>query len=123
MGTDSARDIRNRAFLFGCHVAKLSLSFASRPGFRCVADQLFTSGTAIGANLEEAKAGSSRREFIRYVEIALREARESLYWLRLCHALSMGPATEVQSLQFEADQIIRILTAITINTKRRMAEG
>jgi hypothetical protein len=60
-------------------------------GVRVIIDQLLKAGTAVGANLEEAKAGSSRKEFIRYVEISLREARESLYWLRICEALKLGP--------------------------------
>jgi four helix bundle protein len=45
-------------------------------------DQLVAAATGIGANLEEAKGGSSTHEFVRYVEIALREALEAPYWLR-----------------------------------------
>jgi len=120
VGTDSARDIRNRAFTFGCGVARLALSLAPAPGVRGLVDQLLKSGTAIGANLEEAKAGSSRREFVRYVEIALREARESLYWLRMCAALELGPSDQLRDLQGEADQLVRILTVIVVNTKHRI---
>ena len=64
-----------------------------------------------------------RREFIRYVEIALREARESLYWLRICEALQLGPEKRVRELRGEADQLVRILTAIVVNTKRRSIIG
>jgi four helix bundle protein len=120
MSTDSARDIRDRAFVFGCGVARLALALAPRPGIRCLVDQLLRAGTAIGANLEEANAGSSRREFVRYLEIALREARESLYWLRIYAALELGPRERLAELQGEADQIVRILTAIIVSTKRRM---
>ena len=60
------------------------------PGVRCLVDQLLKAGTAVGANLEEAKAGSSKRDFVRYVEIALREARETVYWLRIYAALNLG---------------------------------
>ena len=118
MATDSARDIRERAFRFGCAVARLALALTPRPGARALVDQLLRAGTAIGANLEEAKAGSSRREFVRYLEISLREARESLYWLRLWSALELAPATQLKDLQGEADQIVRILTVIVVNTKR-----
>jgi four helix bundle protein len=114
------RDIRERAFVFGCSVARLALALAPKPGVRCLVDQLLKAGTAIGANLEEAKAGSSRREFVRYVEIALREARESLYWLRIYSALELAPRDRQSELQGEADQIVRILTAIVVNTKWRM---
>ena len=118
MATDSARDIRERAFRFGCAVARLALALTPRPGVRALVDQLLRAGTSIGANLEEAKAGSSRREFVRYLEISLREARESLYWLRLWSALELAPATQLKELQGEADQIVRILTVIVVNAKR-----
>jgi len=120
MPTDSAQDIRDRSFVFACAVAQLAPSLAPRPGVRCIVDQLLKSGTSVGANLEEAKAGSTRREFKRCVEIALREALECLYWLRICAALKLGEAKTVHDLQGEADQLVRILTAIVVNTKRRM---
>jgi len=115
--SDRSQDIRDRSFEFGCRVARVAMSLAPHPGVRCIVDQLLKSGTAVGANLEEAKAGSSRREFVRYVEIALREARESAYWLKICLALQLGPAEEVRSLTGEAEQIARILGAIVVNTK------
>src|SRR5262245_8007945 len=99
MTTDNAQDIRNRSFVFACAVAQLALGLAPRPGVRCIVDQLLKAGTAVGANLEEAKAGSSRREFVRFVEIALREARECLYWLRICAALNLGEPESVRELQ------------------------
>ena len=96
----------------------VSLSLDQRPGVRCLVDQLLKSGTAVGANLEEAKAGSSRRDFVRYVEIALREARETVYWLRIYTALHLGSAEEVESLRGEGEQIARILGAIVVSAKR-----
>jgi four helix bundle protein len=121
--TDAARDIRERSFKFGCEVARFALNLTPVPGVRCIVDQLLKAGTAVGANLEEAKAASSKREFVRYVEIALREARESLYWLRICAAIELGSAETLRGLQGEADQLVRILTAIAINTKQRMLVG
>jgi four helix bundle protein len=90
---------------------------------RCLVDQLLKSGTAVGANLEEAKAGSSKRDFIRYVEIALREARETAYWLRICAALELAPLEELSALQDESDQVARILGAIVVSSKRRLMAG
>jgi len=49
-----------------------------------------------------------------------RAARESLYWLRICSAIPVGPADQLRRLQGEADQLVRILTAIAVNTKRRL---
>jgi len=120
MPNDSAKDIRDRAFSFGCKVARLALSLAPKPGIRALVDQLLRSGTSIGANLEEAKAASTRREFLRDVEVSLREAREAWYWLRIYKELSLGDPLTVVELVNEADTIIRILTSIVITTKRRM---
>ena len=118
MPHDTGRDIRTRTFSFGCQVARFALALAPKPGVRCIVDQLLKAGTAVGANLEEAKAASTRREFLRGVEIALREARECLYWLNICIAVEIGPIVALQGLQREADQIVRILTAIVLSTKR-----
>jgi four helix bundle protein len=80
---------------------------------------LLKSGTSVGANHEEAKAASSRREFVRYVDIALREARESAYWLRICVSLNLEPKAEIERLRNEGDQIALILGAIVVTTKAR----
>jgi four helix bundle protein len=117
MGIDTARDIRDRTFQFACRTGRIALGLASAPGARSVAEQLLSSGTGVGANLEEAKAASSRREFLRYIEIALREARETVYWLRLCRALNLGPSNELEALQYEGEQVVRIIGAIAVRTK------
>jgi four helix bundle protein len=98
----------------------MALQLGQLPGIRCIVDQVLKSGTAIGANLEEAKAGSSRRDFIRYLEISLREARETVYWLRICLALKLGSRDELETLRDEGEQIGRILGAIVSNSKRRL---
>ena len=121
MNTDRSQDIRDRTFAFACRVARLCLDVGTRPGFRSVVEQLLKSGTSIGANLEEAKAGSSKRDFVHYVEISLREAREAWYWLRIYRELELGDPATIRDLVGEADAIVRILTSIVISTKRRMA--
>jgi four helix bundle protein len=123
MAHDLSQDIRDRTFRFGCGVARYSLGLAPRPGVRTVIDQLLRSGTGIGANLEEAKAASSKKEFIRFTEISLREARESHYWIRICLALGLGETTVLDGLLAENDEIIRILVAIVVSAKRRMITG
>jgi four helix bundle protein len=120
MNTDRSQDIRDRTFAFACRAARLCLDVGTQPRIRPVVEQLLKSSTAIGANLEEAKAGPSKREFVRYVEISLREARETVYWLRIVLSLQLGPKTEVQALRNEAEQIARILGAIVVSSKRRM---
>ena len=74
---DRSQDIRDGTFESACRIAHVALSLDQGPGIRCIVDQLLESGTSIGANLEEAKAGSTTRDFEHRVETALREARRS----------------------------------------------
>jgi four helix bundle protein len=77
--------------------------------------QLLRSGTSIGANVEEASAGQSRRDFLSKMSIASKEARESRYWLRLL-AKSKLTAIDVSKELNLADELIRILTSIVKTT-------
>jgi len=120
---DRSQDIRDRTFHFACRVARLTLALAPKPGVRVIVDQLLKAGTSIGANLEEAKAASSTREFIRYAEISLREAREAVYWLRVCRAVKLGEDADLDALRGEGEQIARILGAIVVKTKVRLSAG
>ena len=118
MTFDSGQEIRDRTFRYACDVGRFTFSLTQHSGWRCIIQQLLRSGTSVGANLEEAKAASSWREFIRFVEIALREARESVFWLRLCAALRPATASQLAALQDEGEQIARVLAAIVITAKR-----
>ena len=123
MVNDLSQDIRDRTFRLACDVATLVLKLDWGQRLRSIADQLLRSATSVGANLEEAKAASSKREFLRYVQISLRESREARYWLRICAELKFGPDDRLRELCGECDQISRILAAIVITTKRRMLVG
>lgn len=72
--------------------------------------QFLRSGTSIGANCEEASAAQTKRDFITKMSIASKEAREVRYWIRLLKA--SGYMDKEHSIQNEADELIRILTAI-----------
>jgi four helix bundle protein len=92
-------------------------SIPDRPGMRRIQDQLVGASGGIGANLEEAPAASSRKEFVRFCEIALRESREANFWLRVCQRTAIGDPALCRSLLDEGLQIARIIAAIVINTK------
>ena len=118
--SDLSQDIRDRSFALACRVVRASVELPSFPGARRIADQLVRSGTSVGANLEEAKAASSKKDFLNYVQISLKECRETTYWLRVCAELGFLPAATAQPLINHADQVSRILGAIVVSTKRRM---
>jgi len=78
------KDIRERAFELAVRIVKVCQFLDEQLGVgRTLGKQLIRSGTSIGANLEEAQAGQSRADLISKNAIALKEARETHYWLRL----------------------------------------
>ena len=81
--------------------------------------QYLRSATSIGANLIEAQAGESRRDFVHKCSIAQKEARESKYWLTLLGMADVVKSSHLDDLIRETDELIAILTAIIVNTKRR----
>ena len=93
-------------------------TIGSAPGTLRTIEQLVSSAGSIPANRAEAREASSRKEFIRFNKLALRGARESLVWLTGCEAGRWGDAARRQRLLDEADQLVRILTAIVVKSKR-----
>ena len=79
--------------------------------------QLLRCGTSIGANLAEAQYGSSRKDFLNKVYIALKECAETLYWLELLHSCEYLAEKEYQSLYSDCEELRKILSAITKSTK------
>jgi four helix bundle protein len=81
--------------------------------------QLLRSGTSIGANLEEAIGGQSKADFIAKISISYKEARETVYWLKLLNATEYFTNNNAISLLMDAEEICRILGKIQITTKRQ----
>jgi four helix bundle protein len=81
--------------------------------------QLIKSGTSVGANVEEAHGAESQRDFTHKMSIARKEARESRYWLRLIQAAILDD-DEVRALVQEADELVRILSAIVVTAKKHV---
>ena len=89
---NDVKDIRERTFQFGLRIIKLCNELNKKPGVsRDISRQLLKAGTSVGANPEEAKAAQSKPNFVSKNSIALKEARESHYWLRLLIAADIMP--------------------------------
>ncbi len=117
-------EINERAFLFACRITELADRLYHQGGTaRYVAPQLLRSGTAIGANLEEAVGGQTKPDFITKVCIAQKEAREAKYWLRLLHARQLVTGQKLEADIQEADELIAILTAIVKRARQSPARG
>lgn len=111
-------DINERTFEFALAILELTEKIpSSRIGNR-IADQLIRSGTSIGANLEEATAASSKADFVNKVIIALKEARETSFWLRIVQRKNLAPRSSSDLLLQEAEEIKKILGSIASKTRK-----
>lgn len=87
-----------------------------------ISNQLLRSGTSIGANVEEALAGQSKRDFTAKMSISSKEARETKYWLRLLKQSELT-SIDVNSLILDIDELIRILTSIVKTSQQNLTKN
>ncbi len=117
-------DIRERTFAFALRIVKMIRAIEKAERYRSDSSstlrrQLLRSATSVGANLEEAKGAESQADFLHKLRVALKEARETHYWLRLLRAADFVEEKNTDDLLDESDQIIGILTSIIVNTQNR----
>jgi len=115
------QDLRDRAFEFACQIVFYCGELLDRGGAgRVLAPQLLRCGTSIGANLEEARGGENRRDFISKCSISLKKARESLFRLRVAERCRLGSSQKAAILAKEAGELAAILGAIVRNARRNV---
>ena len=113
-------NITQRTFELAVRIVKLAHVIARKSyiGQR-IASQIIGAGTSVGANVEEAQAAESKADFIHKYRIALKEVRETKYWLRLVVSSYLIDNKRVASLLTEVDEISKIIAKIIINTKKK----
>jgi four helix bundle protein len=117
----SRPDIRSRSFAYALRAIKLYQYLQGRKngvGW-ILGNQYLRSACSVGANVEEAQAGESRADFIHKLGIAQKEARESLYWLRLLSESAIVTKRQLEPLRQETKEIIAIITSILVKCKGR----
>ncbi len=114
-------DIGERTLEYGVRAVRLyrALKLMHDGAADVIANQLLRSATSIGANVAEAKGAESQADFVHKYGLAQKEARESLYWLRLARQAGVVDSGLLDDLIDETDQIIAIVTSIVVRTKRR----
>ena len=111
------KDIKIRTKKFAVRIVKLTQELKTNNVDYPIRDQLLRSGTSIGANVREAKASSSRKELIRFYEIALRSANESDYWMDV---IEEGYGVDSKLMIMEKSELIeisKVLASIIIKLK------
>jgi four helix bundle protein len=119
MARGDADGIDERSFEFFCRVLTLAETIPRSPMTNTIIEQLVGAAGSIGSNREEALGSSSRKEFIRFNEIALRSANETVRWLRVCAAKRLGSPEQCVALLDEGRQMARILGKIVVTSKKR----
>lgn len=110
--------IENKSFDFAVRVVNLYKYLCNEKKEFIISKQLLRSGTSIGANVSEGEKAQSKADFYTKMTIALKEANETDYWLRLMYATEYLTEQEFESLSKDNKEIISILVAITKTTKQ-----
>ena len=109
--------IKSRSFNFALEVIRLYKKLVEENEY-VISRQLLKSSSSIGANIEEAMAAQSRRDFLSKISIASKEARETNYWLRLLSASGLTEE-DLSPLITESAELVKILTSIVLTTKQK----
>ena len=120
MDNERGNVVLNHSFSFAVRVVKLHKHLIGRHKAFALADQLLRSGTSIGANVTEAQDAQSKKDFVAKLSIALKEAKETRYWIRLLIATGYldQEKNHVQSLENDIAEIIKLLTSIIKSSKQ-----
>jgi four helix bundle protein len=111
-------DFADRTFAFACEIVNFYTAVMRLPRFPYgIARQVLDAGTSIGANIEESRAPASRRDLTNKFVVALKEARETKFWLRLIRATNLAPSVASDSLLQESVELVAILTTSVRNLR------
>ena len=114
MRNDKPNMIVDMSFQFSIGITAFCDELDKLKKFR-LSNQLFGSGTSIGANVREAQNAESKKDFIHKMKIAAKEADETVYWLLLCECSPVLPGNS--GLLSRAEDIMRILSKIISSSK------
>lgn len=120
LSMNSSLAITDRTKLFAIRIIKACCFLDEKSGIhRTLSKQLLRSGTSIGANVREAQSAQSDKDFIHKLEIALKEARETQYWLEILIESELVDRKKFNLLLQEANEIGKILVASTKKLKEK----
>ena len=122
MKRDDENGIDERSHRFFVEVLAFVDTIPVGPKTEKLIKQLAGAAGSIGGNREEALGGSTRKEFIRFNEVSLRGANESVSWLRACAVRKFGAQPQCLALLDEGRQLARILGKIVVTSKLRDKE-
>lgn len=116
---EKKRQLKYRCYQFSINIIKFIETLPEKKIYWVISDQLLRAATSIGANIVEAKSSSSRKDFIRFYEIALKSANETKYWLGLLRDATLSDKQKIDHLLREVEEISRMLGSSLLTLKRK----
>jgi four helix bundle protein len=104
--------LRDKSYAFALRIVRTYRFLAEEKHEYNLSKQLVRAGTSIGANVEEAIGGQSRKDFGSKLSIAYKEKRETHYWIRLLRDTDYLTPNQAASLLTDTDELLRILGSI-----------
>ena len=118
MNEERENIIVQKSYAFALDIIKLYKELIEKKEF-VLSKQILRSGTSIGANVHEAVSSESKKDFIHKLGIALKETRETSYWLRLLKDSNYIHQQKFDSLHLTCLSLTKILNSIILTTKER----
>ena len=112
--------VGEKSLAFGKRIAKCYRYLKDKKKESVMSKQLLRCGTSIGANVREGLYAQSRKDFISKLNIALKEAGETDYWLDVIHSAEYLTDDEYRSLKDDNDELLKLLTSIIKTTKNSL---
>jgi len=114
--------LQEKSFAFAVRIVKLYKFLCEEQKEYVLSKQILRSGTSIGANVEEGIAGQSDKDFLSKFSISYKEARETIFWLKLFFATDYLTKEQADSLICDAEELCKILSKIIITTKNKLTQ-
>lgn len=112
--------IEDKSFNFAIRIVNLYKYLSNKKKETVLSKQLLRSGTSIGANISEAQKGQTMPDFASKMNIALKEANETLYWIKLLYRTDYLTKEQFDSIFEDIEEIISLLIAICKTTREKI---
>jgi len=115
--------LQRKSFAFAVRIYKLSKYLIDVKKEAILSKQLLRSGTSIGANIEEAAGGQTDKDFFAKINISYKEARETLYWLKLIKECELIDQTQADSIIPDCDELLKLLGSAIKTMKNKLVKN
>jgi len=111
--------LQEKSYAFALRIVKVYQYLCNEKREYVLSKQLLRAGTSIGANVEESLGGQSQKDFISKLSIAYKEGRETHYWIRLLKDSGYLTDSQMTSLLFDCEELLKIIGSIQKTLKNR----